>query len=165
MAAAAMRTFAKVKSSAIMPRHPSVPNLMGCDLPCFVYLCIRCHARSRIVRDSLRYQFLHHFAHILRVFARGDQQGIVCLDDHEVVHAHQRNELLRTVYIIATRIDEPRCLRPRLHWRAHRCSVAARADARRAPPRIRGRSSRSRQAGSRDWSECSPFAERGSRIA
>ena len=29
MAVTARRTVAKVKSSAIMPRHPEVPNLMG----------------------------------------------------------------------------------------------------------------------------------------
>src|SRR5580704_14023884 len=39
------------------------------------------------------------------MLAGGDQKGIVSFDDHEIADTHERNELLRTIYIIATRID------------------------------------------------------------
>ncbi len=62
-------------------------------------------------------QVLHHFADVLRLLARSDQQGIIGFDDHQVIHAHgcdkfpfgmnkvplrvQREALLRLNYIFA----------------------------------------------------------------
>src|SRR3954462_2020869 len=62
------RTFSKVKSSAMTPRQPSVPNLISCAI-------------GRLN------QFLHFFiievfydlADVLRVLAGGDKEGVVCV--------------------------------------------------------------------------------------
>ena len=61
---------------------------------------------SHQVSLALRHQLLHHFAHILRVAARGDEQGIARIDYDQILHAQKRDELVRTVNVIAVCVDD-----------------------------------------------------------
>src|ERR1051325_4571048 len=61
IAPATRRTFSKVKSSAIMPRQPSVPNLISCPM-----------TLGQLVH-FLFVQILHNLADILRLLPGGNQ--------------------------------------------------------------------------------------------
>src|SRR5215472_8941736 len=95
MALAARRTLSKVKSSAIMPRQPSVPNLTAVLFPMFLeqFFAAICG------------KLFDYFADILRMVPRSDKNSVFRLDHNKVFHADERNEFLRAVNIVAMRIQ------------------------------------------------------------
>src|SRR5450432_2732059 len=104
MAAAAVRTFSKVKSSAMTPRQPSVPNLMG--LASLMALAADSSAFALYQVDTLdRRQALDHLPYILATVAGSHQDGVLGLNHHDVVDAHEGDKLLWTVRVVAVRID------------------------------------------------------------
>src|ERR1700674_4798461 len=50
-------------------------------------------------------QMLHHFADILLLVERGDEQGVFGLDNHQVAHADQGDEFAEHVNIIVLRVQ------------------------------------------------------------
>src|ERR1700738_2967755 len=63
-------------------------------------------------------QMLDHFADILRLVKRGDEQRIFGLDYHQVAHADQGDEFTEHVYIIVLRVQRKSASR------GHRISTA-----------------------------------------
>src|ERR1700730_11576631 len=110
MLCATIRAFANVKSSAITPRQPSVPNLIEVM---FTAKSIRerdCSPNSRIglleeVLPTLLCEPFHDFADVLRAVARADQQRIRSIHDDQVVHANQRRDFSRARDEIAARVQ------------------------------------------------------------
>src|SRR3954469_671596 len=81
------RTFSNVKSSAMTPRQPSVPNLISCAI-----------GRLNQFLHLLVVEVLHDLADVLRVLAGGDEQGIVGVYNHQVLHPNHRYEFLWCVH-------------------------------------------------------------------
>src|SRR2546430_14638893 len=100
MAAATRRTFSKVKSSAIMPRQPSVPNLISVGMRiqqdnnnCGIAEVQNCGVdgacrRSNQVFALFLVQVLHHLADVLRALQCGDEQRVVGFHYHQVLHSY-----------------------------------------------------------------------------
>src|ERR1019366_1411088 len=105
MALPTRRTLSKVKSSAMMPRHPSVPNLIcaAINLPWSKFAIYKAGLDQPL--ELLFVEVLDHFAHVLRMFARGDQQRIVGFDDDQVLHPHDCDELPLGVNEVPLRIQ------------------------------------------------------------
>src|ERR1700722_6042100 len=103
MAAAATRTFAYVKSSAMIPRQPSVPNFTT------VVSAISTRSSSNPPLDqgvpSPPPQLRHYLAHILRPVASSDQQRVLRLHDYQITHPNQCNHFARRMNVVAGRID------------------------------------------------------------
>src|SRR5450755_3661310 len=111
MAPATRRTLSKVKSSAIRPRQPSVPNLIwGIGRSLVVRrsrLVVRyslfvvgiCESRTtnseRRLHQFLQLlfiQMLYYLANVLRLIERSNQQSVFGFDNHQVADADQCNE-------------------------------------------------------------------------
>src|SRR5256885_14932467 len=109
MACATMRAFAKVKSSAITPRQPSVPNLIE-DMCAGKSIREAINSKnSRIgllekFLPALRFEPFHDFSYILGAVARADKQRIWCLNHHQITDADRGNEFGRAPEKIAFRI-------------------------------------------------------------
>src|SRR5690349_15939546 len=92
MALPTRRTLSKVKSSAIMPRHPSVPNLICVAIDsCFASV------NSGGLHQPLHLllvEIFHNFADILRMLTRGDEQGIFRFDDDEIADPNRCDKLV-----------------------------------------------------------------------
>ena len=54
---------------------------------------------------------LHHFAHVLGIFASGDQQSVCGLDYDRVVDANYGYELPRRMDVISARVQREDALR------------------------------------------------------
>src|SRR5690348_10495558 len=82
-ACATRRTLPNVKSSAITPRQPSVPNLIwvGCGI-----------RRLKVARLPGAPEGVHDLAHILRPTARDDQERILAVDDDHVLHVDRGDQ-------------------------------------------------------------------------
>src|SRR5438477_1322367 len=120
IASATMRAFANVKSSAIMPRHPSVPNVIG-----VISRSIRegrKQKRAALARPTLQifrplqpqlqkllnllfFQPFHNFTYLLRSLSRANQQRFRCLPDHQIIHPDARHKSTWTVDIVAVRLN------------------------------------------------------------
>ena len=50
-------------------------------------------------------QMLHHFADILRLVERGDEKGVVRLDNDQITHAYQGDKFSGGVHVIILRIQ------------------------------------------------------------
>src|ERR1700730_2462761 len=103
MALATVRAFAKVKSSAMMTRQPSVPNLI-CGARFWAADCSRTVILPKSIREgrvapraalaclqqvlsAALFEPFHDFANVLRAMARADQQGVRSFDHDEVAYA------------------------------------------------------------------------------
>src|SRR5260221_1696500 len=100
MDCATTRAFAKVKSSAMMPRQPSVPNLMESIYVDAKYTRREHFANSRIgllkeIFPALLFEPFHDFADVLGAVARADEQRIGSFHDNEVTHANGGHEFRR----------------------------------------------------------------------
>src|SRR5438046_10266131 len=94
MACATVRAFAKVKSSAMTPRQPSVPNLIE-DMGAGKSIRDAKHSQnSRIglleeVFPALRFEPFHDFSHILGTVAWTNQQRIGSAHHYKTTHAER----------------------------------------------------------------------------
>ena len=97
MACATVRAFAKVKSSAMTPRQPSVPNLIE-DMSAGKSIRDAKHSQnSRIglleeVFPALRFEPFHDFSHILGTVAWTNQQRIGSLNHDKITDADRGHE-------------------------------------------------------------------------
>src|SRR5579859_215119 len=106
---ATMRAFANVKSSAITPRQPSVPNLIAVIKQGKVYAKryirqtagLACLRRLKKRLAAILFQPFHDFSDVLGAVARHDEQGVRSFDHDEVAHADGRDKFLRAVKKIA----------------------------------------------------------------
>src|SRR5690348_12077853 len=105
MAAATRRTFSKVKSSAIMPRQPSVPNLIGSIHIPQVNKSVA-SVSSEQLGQLLVAEVFYDLAHVLRMLARGYQNGVFRLDYNHIAHAYGSDEFFGRVHIIAFGIQD-----------------------------------------------------------
>src|SRR3954471_23161602 len=76
------RTFSKVKSSAMTPRQPSVPNLISCAI-----------GRLNQFLQFLFVEMLHDLAYILCMLTRRDEKRVIGVYDDEVPHTHNSYKL------------------------------------------------------------------------
>src|SRR5229473_3261327 len=101
MAYATLLTFSNVKSSAITPRHPSVPN--------FNSVISAATLNPRRLSDqrplSVFVQPFHNLADVLRAVPRANQQGVARFDDDDILHADRRYKLIRTPEEISIGIE------------------------------------------------------------
>src|SRR6267143_6435063 len=91
MACATMRAFANVKSSAITPRQPSVPNLIAVISRRGNYTRSDSFPNSRIglleeIPPALFFKPFHDFADVLGAITWADEQRVECIHDDQVVH-------------------------------------------------------------------------------
>ena len=56
-------------------------------------------------------EVLHHLAHVLGMLARGHQQRVVGLDDHQVLDAHGGDEFAGRMDVVAVRVEGEALLR------------------------------------------------------
>src|SRR5271165_5156032 len=82
------------------------------------------HGPLHEVGQLLLVEILYDFAHVLRLFARGDQQCVLGLHDDEVVHSHHRDKLFG-MHKVARRLQCEILLRRNyvLQLRLRRCAV------------------------------------------
>src|ERR1700732_4721603 len=134
MACATMRAFAKVKSSAITPRQPSVPKRMEVievkytrrdpagnrpdetkkQIPRYAREdqepahCWGATRRSRLqqIFALLFFEFFNNFADILGAFPGADQQGVRSVDDYEVTNADGRDVFRRAPQKVSLGVDD-----------------------------------------------------------
>src|SRR5690348_4631549 len=80
---ATRRTLPKVKSSAITPLQPSVPNLIwvGCGI-----------RRLKVAGLVGAPEGVHDLAHVLRTTARDDQERVLAVDDDNVLHVDRGDQ-------------------------------------------------------------------------
>src|SRR5260370_39013483 len=98
-----MRTFSTVKSSAITPRHPSVPNFNS-----VISAATLNPPRLSDQRPlSVLVQPFHNLADVLRAVPRANQQGVARFDDDDILHPDRRHKLIGTPEEISFGI-EPR---------------------------------------------------------
>src|ERR1700726_3695154 len=130
MACATMRAFAKVKSSAITPRQPSVPKRMEVievkytrrdtvgnrpdETKKQILAALGndqkpadCCGASRLqqIFALLLFELFNNFADILGAFPGADQQGVRSLDDHEVANANGRDVFRRAPQKVSLGVD------------------------------------------------------------
>src|SRR5579872_1041026 len=89
MAATTRRTLSKVKSSAMMARHPSVPNFMGWAMSCLYKLV-----------QPFFVQIFHDFSHVLGMGTGGDEQCISSFDYDQIVHANGGHKFARRMNVV-----------------------------------------------------------------
>src|SRR5215471_5176162 len=92
IAPAAMRTFAKVKSSAMTPRHPSVPNLIEVTFPMLRLAFAPGNSSDQFFVSGCS-KLLHDLAYILGMVTRGNENRIACLNHNQVLHSNESNKL------------------------------------------------------------------------
>src|SRR6202034_4605644 len=129
---APLGTFAYVKSSAITPRQPSVPNLMA------ISEALELWGLDKAIQPLVLEPF-HDFAHVLRTLARTKQQRVLGFHEKQIVHADGGDEFLWTPEKVALRVE--RKGRARRHIRAWFCgeqlvNCGPRTDV--APSNVRG---------------------------
>src|SRR5216684_5172541 len=110
MACATTRAFAKVKSSAMMPRQPSVPNLISVIRCWGKYTRSNRSANGRIglleeVFPPLLFEPFHDFADVLGAIARADEKGIGGFNHNEVTHANRGHKFRRAPQKIAFGVE------------------------------------------------------------
>src|SRR5215475_1008982 len=122
MPPATRRRLAKVKSSAMTARQPSVPNLIwparsgGSETgPERLVISSHCPRPNKVaplgrgISDQfgqiLLVQILHDFAYILRILPGGDQQSVFGLDHHNVVDPDYGDKFSRSVHVIPAGIQ------------------------------------------------------------
>src|SRR5882672_11351240 len=98
IAPATRRTLSNVKSSAMRPRQPSVPNLIGVTRP--GSLAMEFVKRSDQFVQLLLVEVLHYLADVLRLITRGDEQSVVGFHHDQVVHSNHGDKLSRSVDVI-----------------------------------------------------------------
>src|SRR6266849_2582869 len=108
IACATVRAFAKVKSSAMTPRQPSVPNRI--EVIAGEYTRCELFAKSRIglleeVFPALLLEPLHEFGHVLGTVAGANEQRIGRLDDDEITYADGGDELFGAVKEVAGGVE------------------------------------------------------------
>src|SRR5256885_6226613 len=91
---ATRRTLPKVKSSARMPRQPSVPNLM----------CWAIGLKVTGLPSPL--ERIDDLAHVLRAIAPADQQRVFGVNDDQVLEPDRRDEAAVAEHQAAGGIDE-----------------------------------------------------------
>src|ERR1700722_14993008 len=101
MACAAMRTFAKVKSSAITPRQPSVPNRMAISGE------LDLEGLDKAAQSVLLKPF-YDFPDVLRTVARTQQQGVFGFDQNQVAHSDRGDEFVPAPEIVPLGIQRER---------------------------------------------------------
>src|SRR6476646_2630852 len=79
---ATRRTFAYVKSSAMMPRHPSVPNLMSEVI----------WSGSKVTGFACPPERLDDLPHVLRARSRAHEKRVFRVDDDHVLEADRGDE-------------------------------------------------------------------------
>src|SRR6266852_2203790 len=92
MAYATLRTFSNVKSSAITPRHPSVPNFNSV-ISAATLNPFRLSDQRPL---SVLVQPFHNLADVLRAVPRANQQGVARFDNDDVFHSDRRYKLIGT---------------------------------------------------------------------
>src|SRR5258705_2554398 len=110
MDCATTRAFAKVKSSAMMPRQPSVPNLMESIYVDAKYTRREHFANSRIgllqeVFPPPLFEPFHDFSDVLGAFALANEQRIGRIHNDQVVHTDQGGNFSRARDEIAARVE------------------------------------------------------------
>src|ERR1700681_4827368 len=109
MACATIRAFANVKSSAMMPRQPSVPKRI--ELICIEYTRydITAHRPDGLslqqILALLVFEPSHDSAHILGALAGADQQGVGNLYHDEITKADGRDEFRRGVQKLSLGVE------------------------------------------------------------
>src|SRR5216684_843249 len=88
MAYATLRTFPNVKSSAITPRHPSVPNFNSV-ISAATLNPFRLSDQRPL---SVLVQPFHNLADVLRAVPRANQQRVARFDNDDVFHSDRRDE-------------------------------------------------------------------------
>src|ERR1700761_5763180 len=128
MALATMRAFAKVKSSAMIARQPSVPNLMGVISfteavgsvagDCVGGVILRkVYAKEQSRKEphwlALKQVFsaillepFHDFADVLGAMARANQQGVRRFDHHQVADSDGGDEFRRAPDEVSFRFEQ-----------------------------------------------------------
>src|SRR5712692_3998533 len=101
MAYATLRTFSNVKSSAITPRHPSVPNFNSV-ISAATLNPFRLSDQRPL---SVLVQPFHNLADVLRAVPRANQQGVARFDNDDVFHSDRRYKLIRTPEEISIGIE------------------------------------------------------------
>src|SRR2546425_7620441 len=94
VACATRRTLPNVKSSAMMPRQPSVPNL----------ICWAIGLKVTGLPSPL--ERVDHLAYVLRAIAPADQQRVFGVDDDQVLEPDRRDEAAVADHQAAGGIDE-----------------------------------------------------------
>src|SRR6202162_1756939 len=94
---ATRRTFSYVKSSAITPRHPSVPNL----------ICVGISGLkvTRLARPPER---LDHLPNVLRARPGNHEEGVFRIDDDHVLEADRGHQPAVTQDQAASSVDQDR---------------------------------------------------------
>src|SRR5438132_12952440 len=105
MACATMRAFAKVKSSAITPRQPSVPNLTEdmCAGKSIREAIDSKNSRIGLLEQllpALRFEPVHALSYILGAAPGAGQQRIRGFNHHQITAADGRQELRRAPEIL-----------------------------------------------------------------
>src|SRR5215469_12560292 len=125
IAPATRRTLSKVKSSAMIPRHPSVPNLISFRMGNAVSLCSfglqfqgkrECGSQPTCTQPETRnwklcqpahflfVKILHDLAHVLGVMTRCDQQRIGGFHDYQITHSDSGDKLAGSVHVVPPRV-------------------------------------------------------------
>src|SRR2546429_9367948 len=107
MAFATTRAFAKVKSSAMTPRQPSVPNRIEVIVGEYTRCELLANNRIGLLEEiflSLVFQPFHDFSDVLCTVARADKQRVGRLDDDQVAHTNRRHEFRWAPQKIAFRV-------------------------------------------------------------
>src|SRR5580658_3886715 len=98
MALATMRALAKVKSSAMMPRQPSVPNLIAVMSGGEKYTRSGIGAKQpdwpaleKILAPPL-FEPFHYVAHLLGAVTGTDKESVGGFDNDEIAHANDSGE-------------------------------------------------------------------------
>src|SRR5881409_882062 len=95
---ATRRTLPNVKSSAMMPRQPSVPN----------FICCAGIARLKVSGLAGALQGVDDPTHVLRPGARNHQEGVLGVDDDHVLEADRGHEPVAAEDQAAGRVHEHR---------------------------------------------------------
>ena len=91
------RTFSNVKSSAMMPRQPSVPKM--------IRLMASSMSDTSVGVRAACGKFLHHSPDVLRALPRADQQGVRRIDDDQIANPDDSDELIWAPEEIARRVQ------------------------------------------------------------
>src|SRR5690348_16039043 len=96
---ATRRTDAYVKSSAITPRQPSVPNLISGSGTAFRVTGLQ------VLGFPSPAQGLDHCFHVLRSRSRTHQQRVVSVDDDHILEPYRRDQAPLAEHHAVARVD------------------------------------------------------------
>src|ERR1700686_2280217 len=109
MACATIRALANVKSSAMMPRQPSVPKAIGLIWIEDTRYDISAHRPDWLslqqILALLIFESFHDSADVLGALAGADQQGVGRLNHDEVANSDCRDEFRRGVQKIPFSVE------------------------------------------------------------